>query len=148
MNDRVGRFGVLTKMSANSGSGASCAPTVIATAPMVPVVSMANDRAASGEFITMGKCSATKMTHSTTEATASIVRSATICKSTGFQFGFCVFHLTLAGCRVAQSVGSRNNRCVVLPEFHVGRRAEPWKNSSWHGTVSCAVARARNDRGT
>lgn len=85
---------ILTKISANSGSGASCAPTAMAMAPMVPVVSMANDRAASGEFITIGKCSATRMTHSTTEAPASIVRSATICKSTGFQFGVCFFCLT------------------------------------------------------
>lgn len=69
-------------MSANSGSGDSWAPTAIATAPMVPVVSMAKAKAASGEFITTGKCSATRMPHRITAATPSIVKSATIYKST------------------------------------------------------------------
>lgn len=75
---------ILTSINANSGKGASCVPTNVDMAPIVPVVRIAKERAARGEFITAGNCKATRIPHSTVEAPASSATSARIYKSTVF----------------------------------------------------------------
>lgn len=53
----------LTNISAKSGSGATVPPTTVATVPNDAVVTNAKARAATGELITTGNCSAINTPH-------------------------------------------------------------------------------------
>ena len=61
---------VLTRNTANNGNGANSSPVMAAIVPKENVVTIANDKAATGEFNTAGNCSAVRIPADIKAATA------------------------------------------------------------------------------